>query len=269
MKHVSATNWILPTLMLSLSIAASIPLAAAPTLRVLTYNIHHGEGTDGRVDLSRLAEVVSAVDPDLVALQEVDEGTERVNGVSELAELARLTHMHPAFGKAMNYLGGQYGVAILSRWPLLHTDNDPLPNSPEREPRTALTVEVEMGAYGPRLEFTSTHLDQTRDPQDRLAQARSLNARHVHENGQATILAGDLNARTGTDVMDLFDERWTDPPAIDPSPIAPSGRPRSRVDHVLIRPTENWRVIESRLIDDAVASDHRPLLVVLEWTGPR
>src|SRR5436190_5201783 len=104
MKHVSATNWILPTLMLSLSIAASVPLAAAPTLRVLTYNIHHGEGTDGRVDLSRLAEVVSAVDPDLVALQEVDEGTERVNGVNELAELARLTHMHPAFGKAMNYL---------------------------------------------------------------------------------------------------------------------------------------------------------------------
>ena len=60
------------------------------TLRVLTYNIHHGEGADGRVDLARLAGVVTSVHPDLVALQEVDEGTERASGVDELAELARL-----------------------------------------------------------------------------------------------------------------------------------------------------------------------------------
>ena len=69
--------------------------------------------------------------------------------------------------------------------------------------------------------------------------------------------------------MDLFDQRWTNPPAADPSPITPSGRPRLRVDYVLIRPAATWRVIESRIIDDSVASDHRPLLVVLEWAGPR
>jgi endonuclease/exonuclease/phosphatase family metal-dependent hydrolase len=239
------------------------------TVRVVTYNIHHGEGTDGRFDLSRLASVVTSVNPDLVALQEVDQGTERASGVSELTELARLTHMHPAFGKAMDYLGGQYGVAVLSRWPLLRTDNAPLPSVADREPRTALSVEVNTGKHGPLIQFTSTHLDQMRDPGNRLAQARYLNERLVHEDGQATILAGDMNARPGTEVMDLFDEQWNDPPADDPSPTWPNGRPRSRVDYVLVRPASNWRVIESRIIDEPVASDHRPLLVVLEWIGSR
>ena len=240
------------------------------TLRVLTYNIHHGEGADGRVDLSRLAGVVTSVHPDLVALQEVDEGTERASGVDELAELARLTDLHPAFGKAMDYWGGEYGVAILSRWPFLRTHNDPLPNLlPDREPRTALTVEVAVGEGGPRIEFTSTHLDQGRDPENRLAQARYLNERLVRDDDRATILAGDMNARPDTPVMDLLQARWTNPPATDPSPIGPSGRPRMRVDYVLIRPATRWRVVESTIVDDAVASDHRPLLVVLEWTGSR
>src|ERR1700724_2661395 len=85
-----------------------------PFLRVLTYNIHHGEGTDGRFDLSRLARVMKSVQPDVIALQEVDRGTERSGGVDQLAELARLTDMHAEFGKAMDYSGGGYGVAWLS-----------------------------------------------------------------------------------------------------------------------------------------------------------
>ena len=262
-------NRILSSFLLLLVVWSPRFQAVPLTLRVLTYNIHHGEGMDGRVDLSRLAGVVTSVHPDLVALQEVDEGTERASGVDELAELARLTDLHGVFGKAMDYSGGEYGVAVLSRWPLLRTHNDPLPTLAEHEPRTALTVEVAVGEGGPRIEFTSTHLDQARDPENRLAQARYLNERLVREDDHATILAGDMNARPDTPVMDVLQERWTNPPAADPSPISPSGRPRLRVDYVLIRPAARWRVVESSIVDEAVASDHRPLLVVLEWTGPR
>ena len=122
---------------------------AAPlsrTLRVLTYNIHHGEGADGIVDLARQAEIVMSVQPDLIALQEVDERTERTSGVNQLQELARLTGMYAQFGKAMDYSGGSYGVAVLSRWPILSTRNDPLPAFPDREPRTALTALVRVNA---------------------------------------------------------------------------------------------------------------------------
>jgi len=103
------------------------------------------------------------------------------------------------------------------------------------------------------LEFTSTHLDQTRDSENRLVQARFLNDRLAREDGHATI-SRDMNSRPGTDVMDLFDELWTDPVAVDPSPAALNGRPRLSVDHVLIRPMQGWRVIESRLIDEPVTS---------------
>ena len=255
------------TSLLLLLVAWDRGSAVPTTLRVMTYNIHHGEGMDGRFDLSRLADVMRSARPDLIALQEVDQGTERASGVNEPAELERLMAMHGVFGKAMDYLGGGYGVAVLSRWPLLRTQSSPLPRVEGREPRIALSVELEVGERGPFLRFTSTHLDQGRDAENRLAQAQYLNDLLVRDDGQPTLLAGDMNARPETEVMDLLNARWINPPAADPSPISPTGRPRSRVDYVLIRPAGHWRVIESRLIDDTIASDHRPLLVVLEWTG--
>lgn len=99
-----------------------VPRAAAsptPAIRILTYNIHHGEGSDGVFDLPRLARVIASADPDLVALQEVDEKTERSGGVSQVSELGRLTGLRPVFGEAMPFDSGGYGVAVLSRWPVV------------------------------------------------------------------------------------------------------------------------------------------------------
>lgn len=262
-------NRIFSSILLLLSVWASGAQTNPRTLRVLTYNIHHGQGTDGQFDLPRLAGVLKSVQPDIIALQEVDQGTERAGGVNQLDELERLTGMHAEFGKAMGYSGGGYGVAVLSRWPVLSARNNLLPGAADREARTALTVQVGMGARGPLLQFTSTHLDQGREPENRLAQARYLNALLVREDRQPTILAGDMNARTDTEVVAILEAQWTHASAADPSPTAPTGRPRLPVDHVFFRPAENWRLIESRVIDEPVVSDHRPLLVVLEWTGKR
>src|SRR5262245_18009288 len=92
------------------------PAGARAPLRILTFNIRHGEGTDGVFKLARVADVINAQAPDLVALQEVDRGTRRVEGADQPAELARLTGLHGTFGKAMDYDGGEYGLVILSRW---------------------------------------------------------------------------------------------------------------------------------------------------------
>jgi len=239
------------------------------TLRVLTYNIHHGEGTDGRFDLSRTAGLITTAEPDLVALQEVDQGTDRAGGVDQVAELARLTSLHAAFGKAMDYGGGAYGVAVLSRWPLSRVETHPLPGATDSETRVALTVSVKAGERGPVLQFTSTHLDQGRDQGSRLEQAMSLNRLLVGDNDRAAILAGDMNARRDTDVMTILEGLWTNASASDSSPMSVDERPRLRGDYVLCRPMDEWRVVESRVIDERVASDHRPVLVVLEWTGIR
>jgi endonuclease/exonuclease/phosphatase family metal-dependent hydrolase len=235
------------------------------TLRVVTYNIHHGEGTDGVFDLPRIARLITRAQPDLVALQEVDENTRRSGGVNQLDQLAHLTGMHAAFGKTMNYDGGDYGVAVLSRWPILSANNEPLPSSLDREPRTTLTVRVQAGDTGPVLEFTCTHFDQGRDAQDRRGQAEAVNERETH-SGVPAILAGDMNARPDTDVMHTLEQEWMDTtPAGD---VALRSRPFGG-DYVLFRPAGVWRLVDATVIDDRVASDHRPVLATLEWTGTR
>jgi endonuclease/exonuclease/phosphatase family metal-dependent hydrolase len=165
----------------------------------------------------------------------------------------------------MPYDGGSYGVAVMSRWPFVQTRNDPLPAFPEREPRTALTVLVKVNAAGPVLQFTSTHFDQGRDEGNRLAQAARLNALSAGE-GTPAILAGDMNSRPDTEVMRMLEAPWTNATTADPSlPPVADGRPRFRGDYVLMRPAHCWRVIESSILEDRIASDHRPVLAVLEW----
>ena len=84
-------------------------------LRVLTYNIHHGEGVDGKLDLKRIAQVITSVDPDLVALQEVDRGTRRTQEIDQPAELAQLTKMHVVFGGNIRYQGGDLHARVVRR----------------------------------------------------------------------------------------------------------------------------------------------------------
>jgi len=265
--------------LLLVSLAAASPRASAPvTLRVLTYNIRHGEGRDDRIDLVRTAGVIRDARPDLVALQEVDRWTERVGGVDQVAELARLLDMHATFGKTLDYAGGEYGLAVLSRWPLEGAEVRSLPFSEDREPRGALTVRVQVGEGGPWLLFTNTHLDQSREPSDGALQADVLNRLLARPEEPPSLLAGDFNARPGTDVMRILEVHWAnalpdDPPArfgvSTPLEAAPSRPPRRgpRGDFVLYRPARRWRVLESRSIDETVASDHRPVLVVLELVG--
>jgi len=235
---------------------------APVVLRVLSYNIHHGEGMDGRVDLPRLADIMKTSNADLIALQEVDRGTARARGVDQLTELARLTRMHGVFGKAINYQGGDYGVGVLSRWPILLVKNRPLPGSPDRERRTALTVEVETDHRRSRVQFTTTHLDDGRDVIDKVAQASYLAAALSRRDETVGILAGDLNARPDAPAMKILAKHWMDT-VIDPPPD-PAARPRRRIDYVLVRPATAWRTIEARQVEEPVASDHHPVLVVLE-----
>ncbi len=101
------------------------------TLRILAYNIHHGAGNDEVLDLERIAELIRSLDPDLVALQEIDNRTERTGGVAQAARLGQLTGMGSAFGKFMDYQGGEYGMAVLSRLDYEKPTNHVLPAGPE------------------------------------------------------------------------------------------------------------------------------------------
>jgi endonuclease/exonuclease/phosphatase family metal-dependent hydrolase len=229
------------------------------TVRVLTYNIHHGEGSDEQFDLPRIARVISEARPDLVALQEVDEKTNRSSGVSQITELGRLTGMHPVFGQAMEYDDGGYGVGILSRWTPLTMTKHPLPGNPQREPRVALSITTRPAADAATIMFTSTHLDFGRND-FRDQQALALNQMLATDDHTLSILGGDMNS--DSDVIRILRERWQE---LDtPGLTAMSGqRLIYRLDYLFVRPASSWRLVEGHPVDAPLASDHVPVLAVL------
>ncbi len=232
------------------------------TLRVLTYNIHHGEGMDGKLDLPRIAEVIKRVTPDIVALQEVDMKTGRAQGVDQAAELGKLTGMHSAFGKAMEFDGGEYGEALLSRWPLEEVRVIELPKREGSEPRCILAARIQPDGDRPALLFAGTHLEHAQ-AQLCLCQAGKLGPYLADFKGLPVILAGDLNAEYDSPPLTVLRRHYA-VAATESLPTFPADQPRKSLDHVLYRPTSEWQVVETTVVDEPAASDHRPLLVVLQ-----
>ena len=239
--------------------APSSPTTTA--IRVLTYNLHHGEGVDGKVDLKRIARIISDTHADIVALQEVDQKTQRTGGVDQAAELARLTGLHFAYGKAMDYQGGAYGQALLSRWPLTEFVVHPLPDPTQVEPRIAISAQVRPPGQ-PGFRFVGTHLDAKSDDNARWQQTTRL-IELFGADATPTILVGDFNARPETRILQALTPYFCDASAANPAPTIPAHKPTSRIDYILVRPAAQWQIQASAVLPEAVASDHRPLRVEL------
>lgn len=227
-------------------------------LRVLTWNIHHGEGTDGNLDFARLGRVIRDERPDVVALQEVDVRTERVKGRDTVRELERLTGMRGIFGASMPFQGGGYGNAVLVNGSVLGSRVFPIGASEGMEPRSLLMVEMRPYRCALDLAFFVTHFDH-KSEEDRMAGAGLANL----PVSLPAILAGDLNAPPDDLVIGTMMQQWT---SATPKPghlTIPAGAPERQIDYVLYRPAKRWSVVSTKVVDEAVASDHRPLLAVL------
>jgi endonuclease/exonuclease/phosphatase family metal-dependent hydrolase len=241
-------------------ISAQSPVDSTRVLRILTYNILHGETMQGDFDLDQIARVIKSADPDLVALQEVDFFTRRAKHMDLATELGQRTGLAPLFGKAMPYDGGEYGEGILSRYSFLSTRNHALPAGEGKEPRAALEAHVVLQS-GDTIVFVGTHFDHTGEA-DRIRQASRVNEL-LADRDMPILLAGDLNARPDSKTMEVLFSEWT-PSAGEFDPTFPSLGPRVKIDYVLYRPANRWRVIEIRVICDSIASDHCAQLSLLE-----
>ena len=249
--------------LLALAVAGTTQAAEPLRIRVLSYNIHHGEGVDRRLDLERIAQVVLSVKPDLVALQEVDQKTERTGRVDQPAELARLTKLQLAYGPNIDFQGGKYGNAVLSRWKIIRSRNHLLPNVDESEQRGVMEVELALPDRDVPLLLYATHLDFRADERERLASAEAIEALIEKRPGQPALLAGDLNALPESKTLKLLAKSWT---RANPSPLptVPVKEPSKQIDYVLFRPADRWKVRELHVLDEPVASDHRPIFADLE-----
>ncbi len=231
-------------------------------IRCVTYNIYHGEDMNGESNLTAVASILDSVSADLVALQEVDKNVNRSHNIDIAAELGRLTGMHSFFGKAMDYDGGEYGEAILSRFPILDSANYALPHSPGHEPRAAISVVVEL-PNGEKIRFMGTHLDHPKNSPDRVKQAVRINEIVEHDS-LPVILAGDLNDTQKSESIKILKSRWTDAAKNNAEATYPSVNPERRIDYIMVLPENRWRMVESRVLAEKAASDHRPVLTVLD-----
>lgn len=243
--------------------------SAPETLRVLCYNIHYGQGMDGKYDVARLAEVIKRLQPDLVALQEIDVWVKRSGRVHQIQELAKLTGLQARFGPTQHYEGGLFGNGVLTRLPILDVLIQPLPyteSSPEKVtyPRAAVAVTVRL-ADGSPLRFISTHF-QHNVPEDRLAEAIAIN-KHFAKPDDAipTILAGDMNATPKAAPILELEKQWKNAIDQQASPSAPSPKPTSRIDYIFYRNAPKLELLKTEVIPEKMASDHRPVFAIFEF----
>jgi len=258
----------IPRIVLLVLLAAAIfwsapPSAAKRTVVVMTYNIHVGVGMDKKLDLQRIANIINAARPDLVGLQEVDRGVKRTEGKDEIAELAALTGMEYAFAPNLDYQGGKYGVAILSRFPIKNTEHRMFENKREAERRGMLRVEVEVD--GKTLHFVTTHLDYQYED-GRLFETEQMLKFLENVKGPLIVVA-DLNDEPGGSAYKLmrtkFDDAWVSSGKKADGFTYPADKPVKRIDYIFYRRGDRIRARSSLWIE-TLASDHFPVMSGLE-----
>ncbi len=264
-----------------LIVVASARAELPREIRVLTYNIRHGEGMDHKIDLSRIAKVIVSAKPDIVALEEVDQGVKRTKRVDEPRELARLAGMKVVFGRNITFQGGGYGTAVLTKLPIRWCQKVKLKSfyesTPEHEEQRGVQV-IQLGdRRSPGVLFLCTHLDYRPPDDERMASAATINKLVKKYGDEPAIVAGDFNAKPDSRPIREFAKEWkiagwkrgsemeVDNGETDSNEIVtfPADRPDHCIDYVMCRPASRWKVVELRVIDEPVASDHRPVLAVL------
>ena len=230
-------------------------------LKVLSYNIHIGNppSQPGVTDLNGIAKVINDSDADLVALQEVDVYTNRSGkDLDQAKELAKLTNRHYYFVKTIDHDGGEYGICILSKFPIVKKESHLLPiaEGVRSEQRAIAIVTVEIGK-DVFLDFATTHFDLT--PQTRLLQSAFI-VDLVQNRNHPIILGGDFNAVPKTDEIRLLDRYFKRSEILNGFTI-PVGKPTREIDFIMYAPESSFKVESHEVIDEHFASDHLPVFV--------
>lgn len=233
-------------------------------IRLMTYNVHHCTGVDGRQSPHRVAEVIAAAKPDIVALQELDVGRVRTRWVDQPRLIAAVLQMEHHFYATVKMAPGDYGTAILSRWPMraIRTAHLPVLTDRRVENRGALWAAIQ--ANGSELHVINTHLGLTRG--ERRLQAEALLGPDWLSHPdcrEPRILCGDFNMSSRREIT-CFDgvcvqARWQQ---VGPPPRTwPSFLPIISLDHIFFSPGIVLESVERpRGLQAKLASDHLPVI---------
>ncbi len=242
-------------------------------LTVMSFNIHHGVGTDNLLNLQRVADVIKTEGIDVVGLQEVDRHWgDRSAFVDQAAWLADELDMHVVYGANLDedplepgQPRRQYGTAILSERPIREWDNTYLPKYEGHEQRGLLRARINV--RGVWVTVYNTHL-QHNDANERVEQAAAIDAL-IGEPDESVVLMGDLNARPDTpEIQTLVDElvdSWEEA-GVGDGYTYPVEDPNARIDYVL---TSGDVITRTAAVVFTDASDHLPVKADVLLPGTR
>lgn len=227
----------------------------------MTFNIHHGEGLDGKVDLPRIAALIQQERADIVALQEVDKGVARTARRDLPAELAALTGLSCVFSNNFPYQGGEYGNAILTRFPIRSATNTHYRMLRPNEQRGLLQLTLQV--RGRPLVVLNTHIDFRHDDSERLRNVSEIQSVAARAGSVPIILCGDFNDTPGSRVHQQLSGSFLDSweqAGVGSGWTYPAEQPRKRIDYVWTARAVPLEIVSAH-VPDSAASDHRPLVV--------
>lgn len=238
---------------------------AQDQLKIMSYNIHIGvpPTKPGTTDIDAIVRTIESQDPDIVALQEVDVNTARTGKINEAAIIAGKLKMNFFFAKAIDYGGGDYGVAILSKYPLSETTIHRLTTieGTKGEPRVMATAKITL-KNGTEIRFASTHLDAGKNPINREKQIAEIVAISSSET-LPLIIAGDFNAPPGSSVINKLDEMFSRT-CQECAPTFPVVKPRTAIDFIAFSRSSKFKILSHAVVQEHYASDHLPVVALLQ-----
>lgn len=234
------------------------------TFKVLSFNILHGATTKGDFNLDAIAKVIIEVNPDFVALQEVDYKTNRAKGFDLATEMGYRTKMTSIFGRTFYFDGGEFGEALLSKHTFISSRTIPLPYK-HGAPHIILEVTTVLPSND-TIVFGGTHLDYKPSNIDRVLQANTI-SQVIPQSKYPTILAGDFNDIPGSEAINIIENIMGH--SYNKNNIQstwPSHKPEKKIDYVFFYPKKKtWKVLETRVIQDSIASDHCAYLSTIRY----
>ena len=228
-------------------------------VKLMSYNIRNTKGMDNVRNVQRTANVIINENPDVVAVQELDSMTTRSNQTYVLGELAERVQMHANYAPAISFQGGKYGIGILSKEQPLSIQTFPLPG--REEARMLMVAEFED------YFFACTHLSLTKE--DRLASLETIKKSASNSN-KPYFLAGDLNDQPDSKFIQALKQDFqllTD----TKKPTFPAPEPTETIDYIAVwkHHANYFANLSAQVLEEPVASDHRPITVTLRMAKNR
>ncbi|MDE6989006.1 MAG: metallophosphoesterase [Bacteroides acidifaciens] len=227
---------------------------AQNTLKLMTYNIKNANGMDDVCNFQRIANVINNASPDVVAIQEVDSMTNRSGQKYVLGEIAERTQMHAYFAPAIDFDGGKYGIGLLTRQVPVRLQTIPLPG--REEARALILAEFEDYIY------CCTHMSLTEE--DRMKSLKIVKS-FTAPYKKPLFLAGDMNAEPESDFIKELQKDFQ----LLSNPkqhTYPAPEPKETIDYIatLKSNANGFALISAQVLNEPMASDHRPILVELQ-----